>query len=326
MIPYQRIILFKKIPYWIFWTVISLFLFAGGEIGFRYLNHKSFLLTRITLAILIGGLPIFYIFLYNKLKALLDEYESIVADKPDFKTKYSKAKEKIFEFTPVAILVIFIGLIVSSATVFMLGLPSTNNWINIIIFFEFILLLIPAFHGIYIFGSLIFFFRNIQKTKFEVSFCALPTKIISKVENYWWITTLIVIVLYVNMGLFIFKSPYGPRLELIIWLAFIGLLPFSVFISSVFQTHVLIRNIKSNHSELINSLIHKCVGVTQSKLDNENIDNLSKLIEIQKQVITIKEWNFSIERVFIFFITLVTAIGQILLVLDKLQKQTPLVQ
>ena len=55
---YERIILFKRMPYWLYWSIIGLLGFVLGEVTLYLLNEQHFLITQVLFAAGVALLPI----------------------------------------------------------------------------------------------------------------------------------------------------------------------------------------------------------------------------------------------------------------------------
>ena len=69
---YERIVLFKRMPYWLYWIFIGVIGFISGEIALYLLNEKHFLITQALFAAGVGLLPIVII-------SFSHQFESITA-------------------------------------------------------------------------------------------------------------------------------------------------------------------------------------------------------------------------------------------------------
>ncbi len=319
MIPYRRLIPFKSIPYWTFWMGVSVLSYLLSELAVLLFEETYYGITRITLSVLLGGLPILYIYLFDELSRTLEKYKTILVDKDEIEEKFEEIKNNIFQFTPISISIILVGAILVLITIINLGMPLENIWANVIILFEVMLLIIPAFHGFSIFIKLIPFFGNIQKLNIEIPFFHLPNKYINRIENYWWLMTFLITAFYFIFALFVTNSPYWFRIELFLWLSLIGIIPLSLFIWSLFQIHLIIKEVKYNHLGIINSLIQDSLKCAQKDQNKDNIEKLDKLIEVQKKVSDIREWNLSIESFLTFSVALLTLISQVILLLNNIK-------
>jgi hypothetical protein len=101
--------------------------------------------------------------------------------------------------------------------------------------------------------------------------------VVHKLHNYYLTQTFFLVFYYVFLVIAIWQGPYGFNKPMLVWLACVAFYPFAVFPWSFFQIHILMRNIKQSHLEIINS---KVQGELTKVLNGQNlkgVGNLEKL-------------------------------------------------
>jgi len=102
------------------------------------------------------------------------------------------------------------------------------------------------------------------------------------------------------------------------WLIGLAVTPIIIFVWGIFQIHFLQQEIKMKHIESITSEIQRLFEEFISNPTLNNVDRLSKAVEIQRSVEHSKEWSISLQVIITLIITAAAAVSQILIAISSL--------
>jgi hypothetical protein len=183
----EKIMLLKKMPYWIYWPGIGLLAFLGGELILTATNDHKYFLTQLFFAILIGSLPISFIWLGNNFQHTFKELCDILWDSSEECEVWIGTRiRRIFTLkTFVAKVVVLGSLVLASITVLSLGLPFDSLISNVIGFGAFLFLTFIGGVGGYTLFDLLVVLSEITRRPANVPFYLFPNSSIEKLQNYY---------------------------------------------------------------------------------------------------------------------------------------------
>ncbi|MGI9065260.1 MAG: hypothetical protein ACR2HX_02500 [Pyrinomonadaceae bacterium] len=239
----------------------------------------------------------------------------------------SRAK-RIFTFSSwgsyvVTALIAVPGLI----TIFVVGLPSKFTGLNLFGISFFGVILILCGHGLYMCLDLLLTLRELVMRPVQVPFFMMEHRAISKLQNYYAFVGATVAFAYLWLVVATWRSPY--RLSngvLEVWLTVLAIYPLAIFVVSLHQIHVLMRNIKLSHLAVINREVQEALRAVQDSSNKrlEDAESLEKLMDIQSKVEGVREWPIGSQTtlafVTSFIITLVTAVTQVIIAFVRVQR------
>lgn len=319
---FEKAIIIKKIPFWLYWISIGLIIFISGQILIKFYGDKNYLITNIIFCGGISVIPIAHILLFRNFRKVLYPLIGLLWQNDDlqFHTWITKHEVRIFTLKtwPAKIVTFFVALS-AVITVNFLDYPYNSLIINLFALFMFLIFSLFCGQIGYFSISLLVALRKIVNRPINIPFFCLPHPSISKLQNYYSIATFIIILYYIAMTIAIWKGPYGLKPIMLVWLAILAFYPLAMFIWSYTQIHFLLRNIKDHYLLNINSIVNR---EYQNLVDNNNpnIDYLDKLMNIQVKTQQLKEWPFSIEGAFTFIATVLVALTQLVISILKISK------
>lgn len=313
---FEKIIIFKKIPYWLYWTIIGVCGFLTSEILLFYFEENLYFYSMITVSFALAIVPIYNIWISYKFRELINEVEKSLWDKKISKNKASLYDINIIEIfslkSPPSKLVTILVVIFGVLTILYLGLPFTSPAINIIGFTAFLLILWFCGQTLYITFALYFSLSKIVSHPVNIPFMFIPNPTISKLQGFYSTMSLAITFLYSLLVTAIWNGPYGLHPILLIWLTLLASYSVVMFIWSFFQIHNLLQKIKYAHVEVINNQIQKTLNAINKNNLLSNIEHLERLIKIQKDVQQINEYPLALSSGITFVITILAAIAQII--------------
>ena len=325
---YERLVP-RRISYLVFWPVVSFFVLITGEAIRRYYRADKYWLIEVLYSVGIAFLPLLHIQFSHHFQSMMNEISPVFwSDHDDFQKWQHDRTTRIFTFSSLAsIAVTAIITVPGILTIFLVGWPSRYWGLNIFALCFFPVVLIFCGHGLYICLDLMVTLRELVSRPIPAPFFMMEYKTISKLQNYFAFVAAAVTFCYIWLVIAIWKSPYGlSSSSLQVWLTILALYPVGLFVVSLQQIHVLMRNIKLSHLATINfevqgALVQVLSSPTKSL---EEAERLEKLMEIQTKVENMKEWPIGSQTTLgfmaSFVITFLTAITQVIIAYLKIKQ------
>ena len=319
---YERIILFKRIPYWLYWPIVGLLGFILGEIALTLLNEEHFLITQALFGAGVGLLPIVIIsFAHQFEKATADLSGILWASDQEYAEWFIARKTRIFTLNSwVSKLVTAFVVIGALLTISWLGFPFKTLTANILAILGFIPLLIICGQGAYLLIVLLLTLREMVHLPPKVSFYLHPHPAIVRLQNSFSSASLIVTLAYICLVVSIWQGPYGFSLEMQIWLTILAFYPISMFFWSFFHVHILMLRVKNSHLETINREVNQTLEQVLKSRKNDDVERLEKLMGIQNKVQAMKEYPIEVQGALTFMATFTTLLIQIIISIGELLK------
>lgn len=311
---FEAIILFKRIPYWLYWPAIGLLSFILGELLTRIFSENYFFWSRLLFDAAFGTLPIINIwFFYSFKKTMLEISVFFWHDDAEFH-RWLKNKE-IYIFTLrswMAKCVTGFIFVAGFMTIILLGLPFKSEIFNVIGLIFFSIFLMFCGNTLYISIGLLSTLREIVNRPTIIPFFMPQHRFISKLQNYYLIQTLFIVLYYIGLVIAVWRGPYGLNLAMLIWLTGLASYPLAMFSWSFLQIHFLMQNIKESYLETINSKVQYAFKNVLNGHDFEELEHLEKIMNIQNKIHKLGEWPVSVGGTLTFLTSLATAIIQII--------------
>ncbi len=207
------------------------------------------------------------------------------------------------------------GFITSAAliTIITLGLPLKSG-IHLVVAYTFFFFL-SMFCGQCLFISigLLLKLKEIVDRPIKVPFFLLPHPGISRLQNFYSATTLIIVSFYTGFVIAVWLGPYGFNLAMLVWLTALSGYPLAMFSWSFFQIHFLLQNVKQSHLKIANNEVQQALKNVLTDHSLKETDRLEKMMSIQNKVKAMKEWPIAVEGALTFLTALVVAIVQALI-------------
>ena len=311
---FETIILFKKIPYWLYWPAIGFLSFIFGEIMIWAFADYNFIWTLLLFSGAIGTLPFVNIWFFYSFKKIMLKLTIFLWDNNVEFNIWLKNKETLI-FTLSSWKAKFVTgfiLVAGLITVILLGLPLKSGICNIMGLIFFAIVLIFCGNTLYISIGLLSTLREIVKRPNRIPFFMLQHPAISRLQNYYLIQTVLIVFYYLGLVIAVWQGPYGLNYAMLIWMTGLASYPLVMFFWSFLQIHYLMQNIKQTHLETINSEVQFALKKVSSH-NFKDINHLEKIMNVQDKIHAMPEWPISIGGILTFLITLATAIIQIVI-------------
>ncbi len=310
---YERIILIKKIKYWLYWPLFGFFTFLLGELSITLTKDQHYWAIQVLFALGVGFLPVAYILFSHQFQKVMKAISRTFWDDNDvFNAWLKKRCNRIFTLsTWQSIVFTFMIVILGIITVLFLGLPFSSSVLKALSLIGFSWVLFICGHGAYICVDLLFTLYEVAHKKPSIPFFRMEHPAIAKLQNLYYFVALTITLGYISLTITIWQSPYGLVFLLQIWLTILSLYPLSIFFWTFFQTHHLLKNIKLSHLEIINDEVIKALSQVQKKKGLQDAEYLEKMMSIQGKVQSTKEWPLAGQDTITFLITFITVIVQL---------------
>ena len=319
MSTYERIMPFKSIPYWLFWLGIGVLAFISTEIMVRVYEEDEILnfpALRIIMAIIWAGFPITLTWLSHRFYETLQFASDAFWNDPVEAAEWlQKRHKRIFTFQSgySKLIAFFIGVSVTLS--YSLGGIPIENLVPKIYFL--ITGTLVAFMGgqtAYIVIDLLVTLTELTRRNVQIPFFRLPHPRITRLQNYYAISALIMTAGYILLIIAGWQSPYGlSNPGVITWLSLLAFFPLALFIWSSTLIHTLVTRVKESFLELVNKQVQTLFQKTEEIPDIKTYDQLEKAMNLQVKIQSLPEWPFSFASIFTFLITLSTAVIQVII-------------
>lgn len=298
----EKLILFKKVPYWVYWPFIGLFVYILSVLF--DLNRHFW--TQLLFCLGLGLVPTFNIALQRNFDRIFNPLEDIFFSKNNekFSLWLANRKEEIFTLKTIFSKIIVLSItILATFTVVYIWNPngSISNQISVLIVFS----IIAFFCGLCLYISialLVTLWELSIKNNIKVIYLDFPNKSITSLQNYYSSISIMSAVFYIGLAAAIFLSPYGHHTSMIIWLSCLAFFPLLVFIWSTILIHLILANIKDYFLNSLNKEIEFTKELVFNNHKLSDIAKFEKLFSIHSYISKLKEWPFSL-------ISLLTLVG-----------------
>ena len=194
----------------------------------------------------------------------------------------------------VTLIVIVLGFF----TVTHLAYPFNSNIANKLGLLGLFLLFFISGHSAYVSICLMLSLQKIVRKKANIPFFYLPFPPIRRLQILFSKSVLFVTLGYFLLAIAINKGPYQPSevgflnyiLIMKVWLGVLAVFPLGMMIWFIVHNQKLIQNIKDSQIAYINKQIQIAYHTITCNQQKDNIENLEKLMDIQKKVRDIREW------------------------------------
>jgi len=313
---YERIILFKNIPYWMYWLAIGTLGTLLGQIILRASHEKTLFWTALMIGV--GGVGIYPTVLVWMAKHFYPTYMELSTifwnDRKECENWVNNEFRKTFtlETHQVKLIIVFI-VTLALVTISLIGLPFQSKIVNILATSGYILFAVICGQGAHVALNLLGVLSKVTKLKPNSPFyLSKPLPIISLL-NYYSYNALFTTAGYIILTIAVWQGPYGFSFELQIWLAILAFFPLSMFFWSYYQIHIMLLKIKQEHLKVINQEVHRNLEKVLIGDTLESVERLDKVMGIQKKIQETSDWPVDFQGTATFVITLATAIIQIIL-------------
>lgn len=319
---YERLVLVRRVPYWLYWLLVSMVAFAVGEVVLSIFNDTRFFWTRLLFSCLIFLLPAMSVWMARNFQKTMCSLSPLLwDDNSEFEVWLSTRMKRIFTLRSwPARLTTTIIVIAALTTVAILGLPFSSPELNSLALIGFALLLVICGQCGYELVDLLITLREIVRRPARVPFYLLPHPAVSGLQNYYSATALLYILNYVFLITAVWQGPYGFSQEMLVWLVFIASFPLGMFLWTFYQVHTLMKKVKESHFRTINQEIQKALEGVLTGDDSEEVERLEKVMEIQDKVRRVREWPVDVQNTLTFLVALGTTIIQIVVSVLELFK------
>ena len=322
MCIYERIILFKRVHYFVYYHLVGIIIFLLEELSLRALGETSLLPIR--LIVIYGGFtvfPIAAIYLSRRLRFILNKIRSSIVPPSinNYELWVSKKIDDFFSFKywPIRISVLLIGTAVL-VTILSMQKPFPTILPNIIVYISILPIVYVGSHGYYFVIAILHFLSRLVRYPINVPFFRIQSVEIKYIQNFYFRTSLLILLIYFYIVFTAWQSPFGFSEPVLFWLSILGFCPLAMFLWSFFQIHVLMSRIKQIYLDVCTEKIQIAIKELDKKMTTSGVDKLLKLMEVQGKVEKLPEWPVNINSTVTFIITL--TLPALNLVLDVYKK------
>jgi hypothetical protein len=312
---YEKIIPFKKIPYWLMYLLLGGLFFVFSGLALTHYGENLFLAIRVFITFAIGVIPSLLIQFSKVFITRMKELSALLwTDKSEFETWLERKNAQIFTLKTKQSKITSYGILIAVIlTILFLGLPLKNQTLGIIALIGFTPTVFILGQSAYVCAELFFTLAELAKRPVQVPFFKLPHPTINGLYSDYSLLAILLTVGYALLFWAAWDSPYGLSVAILVWLIILAIYPVAMFFWSIVQVHILMQRIKQSHLEIINQQIqYELQKITDSQ-EASAYDQLTKAIDIQNKVQNLPEWPISLSGTITFFITTATAVIQITL-------------
>lgn len=311
---FERIMIFSKMPYWIYWPFIGVLLFAMGEVLFLVFNETHYIVSRVIACFAFAVLPMINIWLFRSFKKVVfDLSQAVLADKDSTENWLKERELRIFTLRhPMAKFVTGLIAVAGLVTVIALGLAFKSQLVNVTSIGLFAILLWFCGQTLYISFDLLSTLRDLVTQPIEAPFYLIPNPAILNLQSYYSAASLMTIFLYVILFVAIWQGPYGLNISMLVWISLLAIYPITIFVLSFIQIRSLSKKIKYSYIQLINGEIQKILNHLLKNKSSDDVERLAKYMELQNIVAKIKDSPIRIGDALTFLLALLAIINQIL--------------
>lgn len=318
---YWHLTLFLKSKYIIYWLMLGTVVILIGEIVLYFFGEPRFICTEIFFAyFIIGAIPAVNLFSVNVFIKLIDALSHMFKlEVESFPSWIIQEGRKLFDvrYLPMwatSLSINFLG----SLTLIAAGLPFKSELVNIITLIAIQPIFFICGQGAYFLAATMIFQYRLVRLSLSIPFLEYCNRAIYKLSSSSYSLAFFALIEYGGLFFAVRFGPYGDSDLMMPWLIGLAVTPIITFVWSIFQIHFLQQEIKLKHMESITSEIQRLFDEFISNPNLNNIDRLSKAVEIQRSVEQNKEWPISLQVVITLIITAAAAVSQILIAISSL--------
>jgi hypothetical protein len=311
--PYKKLIILKRIPYWLYYPALSFISLIAVEGFFHFITKTNSIISAIAVTAELAIMPTFYIWASEHFQSAIREISPILwGDDKDFDEWLDLRTKRIFTFdsfwAKFMVAIMAGGAIVTTISI---GLPFKDTLQNSFILIALTTLALVGSQGAYMLVDTgITLHEIVRRPIKKIPFYLFPPPELSGLQNSYLSTILITVLTY---GLFVlgaWQSPFGLKSGVLAWLWIGGVFPPLYFLGSSFQFYILLKRIKIEQIKQINEKIQSIFNNIDGQITKEQADTIEKLMSIQNQIQNLREIPFSLESFFTFVITLILPTAQ----------------
>jgi len=318
---YWHLTLFLKSKYIVYWLMLGTVVILIGEIVLHFFGEPRFIWTEIFFAyFIIGAIPAVNLFSVNVFIKLIDALSPMFKlEVESFPSWIIHEGRKLFDvrYLPMwatSLSINFLG----SLTLVTAGLPFKSELVNIITLIAIQPIFFICGQGAYFLAAIMIFQYRLVRLSLSIPFLEYCNRAIYKLSSSSYSLAFFALIEYGGLFFAVRFGPYGDSNLMMPWLIGLAVTPIITFVWSIFQIHFLQQEIKLKHMESITSEIQRLFDEFISNPNLNNIDRLSKAVEIQRSVEQNKEWPISLQVVITLIITAAAAVSQILIAISSL--------
>ena len=305
----EKLIIIRKMPYWAYWPSFGFLIFLLSELFIFLFRGENYFWTRFLFCGGLGFVPTFCIALLRSFDNIFSPLQGIFFDdaKDDFDKWCYRCKENIFTLKTSFSKIVVFGITISATCTFVcLGIPFKTLFLKISVIIVFAMIAFFCGVCLYISIALLLILRELSlKENIKIMFLDFPNSAIKKLQSFYSMISVVVIIFYLGLALGIWLGPYGFNIPMIVWLSLLALYPLTMIIWSIIHIHIILSNVKDGFFKDIIIEIERTKESVFSNHRLHDIIKLEKLIPIHSYITKLKDWPFAIES----SLTLLGSIG-----------------
>jgi len=318
---YWHLTLFLKSKYIVYWLLVGTVVILIYEIVLYFFGEPRFIWTEIFFAyFIIGVIPAVNLFSVNVFIKLMDALSPMLKlEVGSFPSWIVQEGRKLFDVRYFSMWATSLSInILGSLTLMAAGLPFKSEFVNIITLIAIQPIFFICGQGAYFLAATMIFQYRLVRLSLSIPFLEYCNRAIYKLSSSSYSLAFFVLIEYGGLFFAVRFGPYGNSIFMMPWLIGLAVTPIITFVWGIFQIHFLQQEIKMKHIESITSEIQRLFEEFISNPTLNNIDRLSKAVEIQRSVEQSKEWPISLQVIITLIITAAAAVSQILIAISSL--------
>jgi len=320
---FEKLIVPRRLPYWCFWPLVGLTVYAFGEFLFWITSEPtSYLWVRVHIGIFsftTSAIPMTHISIADNFYNITQRTLMPLAENREkMKCLINTAYRITFTtLTRGSVLVVLLITISASITIINQGIPFASTVLNNLALLAFIIIASFCGKALYVTIAMLYWLRRLVRQPMASTFFLINSEGISDLQWLYFRLGFLITLLYTLLGVAVWAGPYGFNPLLLGWLTALALYPISLFIVSVILIHRMIKVLKAKQIIAVSRLVD---DISKRILCNDSLNNISlsdtllTLMDIQARLQGMKEWPIGIPG---FLPFLVPPLVQIILIIMR---------
>jgi hypothetical protein len=312
----------RAIPAAIFWPTIATIVFALGDITLTLSGEMHFLATQISLAMLIGFVPLVYIYLSRSFYDAVLGLSSVLWTSDAECCAWLEARQRrLFQLRDWRSGIVTLGVVVLGLdTVFVLGLPFHSIVVKVAAVLGFTYILLLCGHGLYTYLDLLVTLHELTGRPPRVPFLYFPHPSVARLGNHFFSLVICCALSYVLLLVAVVNGPYGLNAWMRWWLSVLAFYPLVAFVMWVGRVAFINQAIRASFLDYVNGLVNARLADVSKAPSPEAYAMLKTTVELQTTVISLRVTPVDLQLIVTFGIAALTAATQIVLLTNRLMR------
>jgi len=289
---FERLVVPRRLPFWVFWPAIALLVYAAGETLVRVISEYYYLWPRVLITWAVAFIPVTHIWIAHWfIRVMPGLFKPLADNKHHMIDLIDRAYVETFTLVTRASKIVVSFIAVSAlVTVVLIGLPFESAVLNAVALPLFTLFAALCGQALHITIALLFWLGRIVRQPMTSPFFLIPRRTIADLQTFYFVLGFVVTLLYAGLIVAVWRGPYDFHLAILVWLTCLALYPLAIFVVSVIHIHRMMQVLKQKHLAAVNENVAELSKNVLINNDWDRIENLSTLMDIQTKVQRMKEW------------------------------------